>query len=92
MPQELKVSDTSIELIETLNENKRVQECFCMMCPAIRIDKGPRGEFGVRTEPDEYVCPCDYDFSDSRCHRSDKYAEVESLIDQIAEILDSIGD
>ena len=42
-----------------------MQDSICEGCPLITIIKGSTDKFGAPLEPDEYVCPEEFELADS---------------------------
>lgn len=45
---------------------------WCGCCPAKRRIPSPKVD-GVAVEPDDYICPCDFDVTDGGCIKHDFY-------------------
>lgn len=80
---------TADGIMELIQEDGAMDE-WCNDCPEQRTPAGAT-EGGLQIEPDETVCPCDFDLSETRCVMHAKYKEAERIAEVLAAYINRIG-
>ncbi|WP_278549906.1 hypothetical protein [Cloacibacillus evryensis] len=58
-------------------------DVLCGNCPARYLDRGAT-EGGVAIEPDEWTCPCDFEYGGAGCERRGDYERIKKMVGELA--------
>ena len=75
-------SDVIMEQLESIFTS------WCEDCPEKSVSRGA-SEGGLAIEPDEDICPCDFDIGDRKCAMRQEYANIEEKAAELAELINS---
>lgn len=65
---------------------EQLSAALCSCCPAVVVDRGIKVG-GLKSEPDEVGCPCDFEIGGRGCAKKEIYKTVKEHVDEIAELL-----
>ena len=66
---------------------EQLSAALCSCCPGVVVDRGIKVG-GLKSEPDEVGCPCDFEIGGRGCVKKNVYNAVKELADEIAAILE----
>lgn len=88
MPVGIKREELSAHIMEFLEEETgMLYVATCSCCPGVVVDRGIKAG-GLKSEPDEVGCPCDFEIGGRGCIKKNVYNAVKELVDEIAAILE----
>lgn len=77
-------------VLEAISETDDVLlDVLCGNCPAKYLEKGAT-EGGLAIEPDEWTCPCSFEYGDPGCERCGDYKRIEELAGKLADEMERI--
>lgn len=79
-----KQESLSERIMDDLCEQLSAAMCSC--CPGVVVDRGIKVG-GLKSEPDEVGCPCDFEIGGRGCAKKEIYKTVKEHVDEIAELL-----
>ena len=65
---------------------EQLSAALCSCCPAVVVDRGIKVG-GLKSEPDELACPCDFELGERGCVKKEIYETIKEHVGEIAELL-----
>lgn len=79
-----KKEEIALEIMNAISDGTSF--ALCENCPAVTLDRGITIS-GLRAEPDELSCPCDFELGERGCVKKEIYETIKERVGEIAELL-----
>ena len=76
--------EIALEIMNAISDGTSF--ALCENCPAVTLDRGITIS-GLRAEPDELACPCDFELGERGCVKKEIYENIKEHVGEIAELL-----